>query len=322
VAHQLRGVARFGPDEIAFDEVTGEFANGRLEGRLTFGSGPTGLSARVRVALNGVEAGAMFLEGEQPPVAGRLTLQAELAGSGRSPAALFGSLSGTGNIRIEGGQLAGLNPGVFDAVVRAAELGMPTEGRRLREFTTGVLDGASLKLSKAEAGINVAAGQARFSNVVLRTAGADLEVTANLDLATATLDALFTLTGLPASAGAVRPMLLVALRGELPALERTVDTSLLASWLTLRAVEQQSQQIDALEKARGQSTPLLPLDSKPAPPEVTSSTPREGLSDRAPPLPPPVNVPAIPQPAGAPRAESAPPRAPSTPAPTTVGPPS
>jgi large subunit ribosomal protein L24 len=324
VAQQLRGVARLGPDEIVFDEVTGEFANGRLQGRLAFASSATGLSTRLRVALSGAEAGAILPEGKLPPVAGRLALQAELAGSGRSPAALFGSLSGTGNIRLEDAQLAGLNPGVFDAMVRAAELGMPTEGRRLREFITGVLDGASLKLSRAEAAIDVAAGQARFSNIALRTAGANLEVTANLDLATATLDALFTLTGLPASAGAVRPALLVALRGALPAPARTVDTSLLASWLTLRAVEQQSQQIDALEKARRQGGPPLPMgDTKPAAPEVTSSTPREGLSaDQAPPLPPPVNVPAIPQPTGAPRAESAPPLAPSAPAPATVGPPS
>ena len=42
---------------------------------------------------------------------------------------------------------------------------------------------------------------------------------------------------------------MVALKGTLPAPKRTVDTNLLTSWLTLRAVEQQSRQIDAMEQA-------------------------------------------------------------------------
>jgi len=42
---------------------------------------------------------------------------------------------------------------------------------------------------------------------------------------------------------------LIALKGALPSPQRTVDTSLLTSWLTLRAVEQQARQIDAMERA-------------------------------------------------------------------------
>jgi hypothetical protein len=219
---------------------------------------------------------------------------------------------------------------VFDAVTRAAELGMPTEGRRLHAFATGVLDNARLPVSKAEAAINVAAGQARFSKVALRASGADLEVTANVDLAAATLDALLTLTGSPASPGAARPALLVALKGALATPTRRVDTSLLASWLTLRAVEQQSQQIDAMEKVRREAAPLqagraaapwppaLPMnDTSPAALELPPATQRGDPTDPAPPLPPPVDVPA----ARAPRAESAPPLAPSAPGRAVVRPP-
>ena len=49
--------------------------------------------------------------------------------------------------------------------------------------------------------------------------------------------------------GAVQPAVMVALKGALPAPKRTVDTSLLTSWLTLRAVEQQSRQLEAMEQA-------------------------------------------------------------------------
>jgi large subunit ribosomal protein L24 len=333
VARQLRGVARFSPAEVAFDDVTGALADGRIEGSLAFGSSAAGLSGRLRLALSGVEAGTIFAAGEQPPLAGRLALQAELAGDGRSPAAFFGSLSGKGAVQLEGGQFAGLNPAIFDTVVRAAELGMPTEGRRLHKFATGVLDNARLQVPKAEATFNVAAGQARLSSVVLHNAAADLEVTANVDLATVTLDALLTLAGLPLSPGASRPTLLVALKGPLPVPQRTVDTRMLANWLTLRAVDQQSQQIDAIEKARqsaasrdpGRVAPAVPgprVDEGPsAVPEAAFGAPREGLSIDQAPLSPPVDAPAVRQPPGPPRAENAPPLAPSAPTRAVIGPP-
>jgi large subunit ribosomal protein L24 len=327
VARRLRGVARFGPTEIVFDEIAGELAGGRIEGRLAFANGATGLSAQLRAALTGVEAGALFGEGEQPPVTGRVTLQAELAGSGRSPAAFFGSLSGTGNIRLEAAQLARLNPGVFDTVERAAEIGMPTEGPRLQEFVAGVFNRGRLQVPKAEASINVAAGQARLSNVAVQAKEAELEVTANVDLAAATLDALLTLSRLRSPEAAARPALLVALKGALMEPHRAVDAGLLASWLTLRAVEQQSQQIDAMEKANRERPPSTAPASRPpaAPagdPDTTSSTRSETPIGQPPTRPSPVDMPtAVQPPTRAPRAESAPPLAPSAPARKVVRPP-
>jgi large subunit ribosomal protein L24 len=184
-----------------------------------------------------------------------------------------------------------------------------------------VLAAGPLPIPNAEAAINVAAGQARFSNVVLGTAKADLEATANVDLATVTLDALLTLSGRPASAGGARPAVLVAIKGPLSAPRRAVDTGLLASWLTLRAVEQQSQQIDAMEKA-GRERRFPPASRArptppPAEPDVTSSTRSEELSvEPASPADGPAR-----QPPAAPRAESAPPLAPPAPARTVVRPP-
>ena len=39
VAQQLHGVARFGRAELVFEDVAGELAKGRLEGRLAFENG-------------------------------------------------------------------------------------------------------------------------------------------------------------------------------------------------------------------------------------------------------------------------------------------
>ena len=129
---------------------------------------------------------------------------------------------------------------------------------------------------------------------------------------------LLTLTGPPAAPGAARPVVLVALKGPLPAPKRTVDTSLLTSWLTLRAVEQHSKQIDAMERAgrerRAAAPSRTPLAADMR--RITLTGECRGFraeyderafrrTAQAPALPPPVNVPAAPKPRAAPRADNA-----------------
>ena len=133
------------------------------------------------------------------------------------------------------------------------------------------------------------------------------------DLADGTLDALVTLTELPAAPGTAHPAVPVALKGPLFAPNRTVDTSLLTSWLTLQAVERQSRQIDAMERAGRE---LRPPEISP---DATGGLPADA---RAPSLPPPINIPAVPKPRAPPRAENTAPRAGSTaPPPAMAGPP-
>ena len=331
IAQDLRGVARLNGSEVTFEDVAGELGKGRLEGRLVVSNGFGGLTAKLHAGVTGAELGAIFPSAEQPATAGRLALQAEIEGAGRSPAAFIGSLAGFGTLTLENAQLVGLNPNVFGAVTRAVELGIPAEGRRIREFVTGALDNAGLPVSKASAAISINAGQARLRDIAIRADGADLQANVNVDLADAMLDALLTLNALQASGG-VQPAVLVALKGVLPAPKRTVDTNLLTSWLTLRAVEQQSRQLEVMEKAAreaaaaaaaiasppGVAEPAPPpsVPNGPAPVPNSSSEPASGAQS---PLSP-IVVPVVPKPRPAPRAESAPPPRAAAPPPTPIVP--
>jgi hypothetical protein len=290
-AQRLHGVARFSRSEIVFDEVTGELANGHLEARLAFAADAEGTSGRLKIALSGAQAEGLFAGAARAPVSGRLQLRAEIEGAGRSPAAFMGSLSGTGAIVLEDGRFFGLNPDVFDTVIRATELGIPSGGHRLRDFVAGVLDEAALPVPHAEAAIDIKAGQARLSNVIVHAVGADLEATASIDLAEATLDALLTLTGPAVSTGGARAAVLIPLKGALRSPGRTVDTSLLAGWLTLRAVEQQAKQLEIMEQARRETLPPRAAPAAVGPPEATGGI---QPSERAPALPPPLDIPAAP----------------------------
>ena len=101
-ARKLRGAVRFGPSEVVFDDLAAELANGHIDGRLAFVTGPDGASVRANVALSNADAAALVGgDAQRPPVAGKVTLRAEFEASGRSPAAFIGSLAGTGTIALE-----------------------------------------------------------------------------------------------------------------------------------------------------------------------------------------------------------------------------
>jgi large subunit ribosomal protein L24 len=110
----------------------------------------------------------------------------------------------------------------------------------------------------------------------------------------------------------LRPVVSVALKGPLLAPNRTVDANALASWLALRAVEQQSRQLDTMERLQREAN-VPPVATMPPPgtsngeavvPASGGET-TSGLSDpnQAPPLPPAINILPAPKPRG-PRVEN------------------
>ena len=168
VAQNLSGAVRFNGAEVDVREHRGRARQGPAR-RPARGVERRGrcLGASFASALADAELGAIVASADRPATSGRLALQAELEGSGRSPAAFIGSLAGFGHVSIEQARLVGLNPQVFGAVTRAVELGIPTEGTAMREFVTGALDNAGLPVSKASAAISISAGQARLRDIAI-----------------------------------------------------------------------------------------------------------------------------------------------------------
>ncbi len=248
----LRGVARLGTGQLVFEDVEGETAGGRLSGRLALAASPDGVSARARLALSGADAASVIPHGGGllAPATGRISIEAEVEGAGLSPAAFAGSLSGKGTVTLAGARLASLNPRAFDALLRAVDLGIATDTARVRDFMASALDSGTLPVERATADLAIAGGQVRLANVSLRASGADIGVSGLYSLSEGTIDATLSMTGTAATAGSMRPVVFVALRGPATAPVRTVDAAALTGWLALRQVEQQSKRLEEMEKAR------------------------------------------------------------------------
>jgi large subunit ribosomal protein L24 len=243
----LRGVMHLGDSRIALQGSEGTLAGGRATGELILLRSPEGLVARTRVALLGAEA-AQLLPGNAA-ISGRLRLNLNAEGTGRSVAALIGSLEGGGTFTLENAQLARIDPRAIEAAIRAVDQGLPVETNRLRDRVESALANGSLSIPRAEGAITVSAGQARVSNSMPSEGGNELALDGSVNLVDSDLDARLVLsaTGMAGVSANAPPEIVIALKGPVSAPKRSIDVTAFASWLALRAVEQQSNKLDVLE---------------------------------------------------------------------------
>ena len=309
---QTRAEIRIGKGEIAFEDIDGELAAGRLSGAVNFRRVGDGIAMHGRLALADADAAAL-LPADERTIAGKVSLQVEADATGRSPAAVIGSLAGTGTVGLAEGAIAGLNPDAFNAVIRAVGQETTIDAAKVRDVTAAALDRGSLQVARADAAFTIAAGDVRLSTAILHGEGADLSATGHLNLADRQLDTRLTFSApAPLGSSAGRPEVYVAFHGPLGATQRTVDATTFSAWLTLRAVDREARRIDALEA--GRAAPLAPSGTPPAPtgsalvpppappaPQPSAPAPRRPAAptwpeasaapgSAAPALPPPINI--------------------------------
>ncbi len=302
-AANVKATIGIAPAAFSIDDVSGDFAGGRLSGALSWRKRPDGLNMQGRANLAGIDAGILNSGGDKS-VQGRLGLQVEAEGVGLTPKALAGSLAGSGTITLENAELARLDPRVFSAAMRAADQGAPLDPNRLRDVVAPALDRAPLKLKHAEGTIAIANGQARIGTVIARAEGADLAMSGNVDLAERAVDARLTLTANDTVTLAGRPELTVTLKGPVEAPRRALEVPALAGWLALRAVEQQSKKLEAIEAERsgGRATTQSIAPARSPASAASAASP----AARAAPLPPPIQIAPQPRPGGAPKPSASP----------------
>ncbi len=286
VAENLHGALNFGPSDITLDDFQADIAGGRVSGRLAIERNGDELGARSRVRLTRADMTAL-LPGDRPPMSGRLNLDAEIEGRGRSPVALIGSLQGKGSFSIEDGRFARLDPSAFDAVIRSVDQGLPIEVTRIKERMEAALARGALSI-QGDGSITTAAGQASLTVTKLRAKGADMAISARYDLVAEALDARLTLVG-PTGIGAVdigRPEIAISLQGPIDSPRRTLDIAALSNWLSTRAIAQNAKRLAAIS---------APLDARPIePPQTSAAATRPAVPANSvavvKPLPPPDGV--------------------------------
>jgi len=249
---QLRAFVRFDDSETAIEDVSGVLADGRLVANFVFPRGAGGTSADLRLALSNADIAALLPASARAPASGRVSFQIEAKGAGRSAASLVGALSGAGTVSLQKLALTGFDPQIFESAKQAVDKGVDIEPARIAKIVNAALDQGGLRVEHADGALTLTAGQMRVAGLLAKGDRADLGVMGHLDLVHWLLDARLSLMGRPGSdaPAAGRPEIFVALRGDPTKAERSVDTSALVGWLTLRAVDLQAKRLQALEAER------------------------------------------------------------------------
>jgi large subunit ribosomal protein L24 len=280
-ARDLHVVVDLDRAQIAVADLDGALAGGRVGGNFAFVRGDDGVTMHSHLRLTDVDTAELLGGGARPPVSGKLTAELELAGGGRSPIALVGSLQGSGKFSLRNGSLARLDPAAFDVVSRAVDQGLPIDTTRIGDRMDAALAVGGLSIPLAEGTIAAAMGQLRLVDPVVQAKGAAFSLGGAVDLTQQSLDAHLVLSVSKAteSAGENRPDISIDLKGAIDAPKRSLNVAALTRWLALRMVDEKAKRVDALEQAAREH----PLDGN----EGAVAPEREPITTAVPANPPP-----------------------------------
>ena len=200
--------------------------------------------------------------------------------------------------------------------VHVVDQGLQLDSARVRDRMEQALSSGVLTVARADGEFTLVGGQARAVNVKVNAQGVDVGVSGSALLADDTIDARLTLSPpeRPDAPAGTRPEVTVTLKGATDAPKRAIDVTAFFNWLALRAVDQQSKRIDALEAARetrekDQSKDQGSKEQAPKEPAAASRT-VPSTTGTTPPSPPAARRPTNQPSAGAPATGSARPQQP------------
>lgn len=212
-----------------------------------------GTSTSVSVSATDIDGPALRYRGLAMPEA-KASFQALLTSQGRSAAALSGGLSGAGVVTLKNVRVAGLNPQAFESAVRASDSGQPIDDSNLKMVVEPVLANGALAVPSAQIPFTVKDGRFRVEPTALDAPRTRATISGGYDIAADQMDARVVLSAAVLKPATRRPEIRIDLNGSPDGPARSTDVASLSSWLTMRSIDRQTQQLDRFE-SNGPSKP-------------------------------------------------------------------
>ncbi|MFC0218568.1 AsmA family protein [Pseudochelatococcus lubricantis] len=240
------------PDTVGLQEVAGTLPGGGTA-RADILLRRFGTLANFRAALAVEGADIAQLTGDT--LAGRLSGRLDVGSSAESPAGLVVNLAGGGEIKVGDAALPRLDPSALARLVPEwlgsgdAEAPIDADIGRLTGRLGTELDKAAWPIRNLTFPLTVAGGAVRFGPLALEAAQAKAGINGTLDLATLTLDARANLTATtaPKDWTGTPPQAVIAWRGPLAGLKRSIDAGSTANALAAIGLTRELDRIERLE---------------------------------------------------------------------------
>jgi hypothetical protein len=239
------------PGELALGDVRGTLAGGAFSGELHLRRMAGHAALSLRAKLDHADLAALsWRQGGRPLASGALSFNLDAQGTGKTLAAVMANLAGGGSATVTGAHLAALDPGAFARVAADAAKMDPIDQTRIAPLTEAELAKADLDAGTLTSAFTIAGGTLR-ADIAADHAAATASGHATVDLGRLTLAAEITLAPKTApDSGNALPEIALRFDGPLAAPRRTLDVTPFTGYLTMRSVEREVKQVEALEAER------------------------------------------------------------------------
>ena len=171
---------------------------------------------------------------------GRVLLDGQFQGQGRSPLAILSSLTGKGSYELEDASMVSLSP---DPFYKQLDLVKNADG--LQQAFDGLLKGPGFALSSDKQDIAIDKGNMQAQPLKASLESADIEITPSFDLSSLVLKALVQLSG---KTQAGLPDIKVSYEGPPGELRRRSDTSDISAKLGYAFIARDMEELDRVKK--------------------------------------------------------------------------
>jgi uncharacterized protein involved in outer membrane biogenesis len=289
VLRPVSGAVRSDGQSLSFEALKGGIGGGEAVADIDAKRTADGITLNARVQLSGVDGATLHYRALRMPP-GKVAMQMTLVSQGRSASALSGALSGSGTVTLQAARVAGLDPRVFDAAIRASDAGQATDDAKLRQLIEPMLSSGALSVASAQIPFSIRDGRIRISATTLDADGARAIVSGGYDIAADQTDIRASLASTSLGPATGHPEIQLFAVGSPDALDRTVDVAALSSWLAVRAIDRETRRLDSIE--RGEPPPATPAS---IPPKPKISAPRPPVAPPAAAVPPAPGAPVVSQ---------------------------
>jgi large subunit ribosomal protein L24 len=296
----VSGAVKSDGQSLTFEAIKGGIGGGEASADIDAKQGAKGLAVNARVALKAVDGTTLRYRGLAMP-AGRTSMEMTLESQGRSASALTGALAGSGTVTLESARVAGLDPHVFDAAIRASDSGQATDDIRLRRIVEPIMSAGSLSVASAQIPFTIRDGRLRIGASTLDAEGARAVISGGYDIPADQADIRASLASTATGTTASRPEIQLFAVGSPDRLDRTVDVAALSSWLAVRAIDRETRRLDSIERgerplptsipplATGTTPGIVPVTPRVSPPRPPGALPPL-VTQQVAPLPPAIDV--------------------------------
>jgi len=271
-------------------DLSGAMGGGQMSGSVILRRRPETVAIEGHLVLDAVQSSAVLagFEGRSPP-RGRISLVADLLGSGRSPLQVIQGLTGQGTITVQDLEIPAADPRAIETVMAETVIGTPPDERRTALLLDRALARGPLKLGILESTFGVVNGVARLSLARAPSGPVRATLTGTLDLNKLSFEAGLDLEQAEANGASAGGTVLW--RGPLATPERRVTAAALTAVIAMRAIERETRRLEERQGFAPSAAPPASAPSAPPPAGAPPVTPAP-ISAPVPATPPATTAPA------------------------------